>query len=60
MKFLMRKCLNCGRYTLKEVCPVCGSRTVCPHPPRFSPKDKYVRYRVLAKYSSSEGSSESS
>ncbi|MEM0025082.1 MAG: RNA-protein complex protein Nop10 [Zestosphaera sp.] len=60
MRFLMRKCLNCGRYTLKEVCPVCGSQTTCPHPPRFSPRDKYVSYRVLAKYSSSGESSESS
>lgn len=54
----MRKCLNCGRYTLKEVCPVCGSRTICPHPPRFSPEDRYVSYRVAAKYLSSESSSQ--
>ncbi len=49
MKFLMRRCPNCGRYTFKEVCPVCGSETVVPHPPRFSPEDKYVKYRIMAK-----------
>ena len=49
MKFLMRRCPNCGRYTFKEVCPVCGSKTVVPHPPRFSPEDKFVKYRVMAK-----------
>ncbi len=49
MKFLMRRCPNCGRYTFKEVCPVCGNETVVPHPPRFSPEDKYVKYRIMAK-----------
>ncbi|NPA85244.1 MAG: RNA-protein complex protein Nop10 [Crenarchaeota archaeon] len=49
MKFLMRKCLNCGRYTFKDECPVCGSRTVVPHPPRFSPEDRYVKYRIMMK-----------
>ncbi len=53
----MRRCVNCGRYTLKEVCPVCGSRTISPHPPRFSPVDKYVGYRVSVKYMSSESGS---
>ncbi len=50
MKWLMRRCDNCGRYTFKEVCPVCGSKTRVPHPPRFSPEDKYVAYRVKVKY----------
>ncbi len=45
MKFLIRKCPKCSRYTLKENCPVCGTQTVSPHPPRFSPSDKYARYR---------------
>ncbi|MEM0015407.1 MAG: RNA-protein complex protein Nop10 [Zestosphaera sp.] len=50
MKFLLRKCPNCGRYTLRESCPACNTRTVCPHPPRFSPIDRYVDYRIAAKY----------
>ncbi|MCX8208197.1 MAG: RNA-protein complex protein Nop10 [Sulfolobales archaeon] len=45
----MRKCSNCGRYTLKEHCPVCGSKTSVASPPRFSPVDRYVKYRVVAK-----------
>jgi len=64
MKFLMRRCPHCGRYTFKETCPVCGSPTVVPHPPRFSPEDKYVKYRILAKltkeHPSSEGNRQSS
>ncbi len=46
MKFLMRKCPKCGRYTLKESCPVCGTATVSPHPAKFSPEDKYARQRM--------------
>ena len=49
MRFLLRKCPNCGTYTPKEVCPVCGERTVSAHPPRFSPEDKYGKYRRMAK-----------
>ena len=43
--FKMRKCLKCHRYTFKEFCSVCGSRTISPHPPRFSLDDKYGKYR---------------
>ncbi len=45
MKVRMRKCPECGRYTLKEVCPECGEKTVVPIPPRFSLEDPYGRYR---------------
>jgi len=47
MRWLLRKCPQCSSYTLREICPYCGVRTVTPHPPRFSPKDKYVRERFL-------------
>ncbi|MDT7890335.1 MAG: RNA-protein complex protein Nop10 [Desulfurococcales archaeon] len=50
MKHLIRKCTKCGRYTLKERCPACNSETIDPHPPRFSPEDKYVSYRIKALY----------
>ncbi len=46
MKFLIRKCPKCGRYTLKASCPVCGATTVSPHPAKFSPEDKYANYRM--------------
>lgn len=45
----MRKCPACGRYTLKDVCPACGNPTVSAHPPRFSPEDKWGKYRREAK-----------
>ncbi|MEM0371093.1 MAG: RNA-protein complex protein Nop10 [Ignisphaera sp.] len=50
MKWKIRKCLNCKTYTLKDLCPKCGAKTYTPHPPRFSPEDKYVEYRIKAKY----------
>jgi H/ACA ribonucleoprotein complex subunit 3 len=50
MRYLIRKCIKCGRYTLKDRCPICGSETVSPHPPRFSPEDRYVAYRIKALY----------
>ena len=46
MKWLMRKCNNCPRYTLRAVCPICGSSTKIPHPAKFSPDDKYASYRM--------------
>lgn len=46
----MRKCSTCGRYTLrKDLCPYCGSPLITPHPPRFSPEDKYLKYRYKLK-----------
>ena len=58
MKYRIRKCPNCGRYTLKEKCPVCSVETISPHPARFSPDDKYVEYRIKALYSESGESGE--
>ena len=50
MRWLMRKCVVCGRYTLRrDRCPVCGGEVRVPHPPRFSPEDKYLKYRYLMK-----------
>jgi len=47
---LLRKCIRCKRYTLKQdKCPYCGGALVIPHPPKFSPDDKYIKYRILAK-----------
>jgi H/ACA ribonucleoprotein complex subunit 3 len=41
----IRKCRSCGRYSLREECPDCGGPTVSPHPHRYSPQDRYARYR---------------
>lgn len=46
MVWLLRKCVNCGEYTLKrERCPFCGNDLRVPHPAKFSPEDKYAKYR---------------
>ncbi|MGC9210469.1 MAG: RNA-protein complex protein Nop10 [Acidilobus sp.] len=51
MQWLLRRCAACGRYTLeKDRCPYCGGPLRVPHPPRFSPDDKYVKYRYMLKY----------
>ncbi len=44
----IKKCI-CGRYTLKEICPVCGKVTKYSQPARFSLEDRYGKYRRIAK-----------
>ncbi|MHA1409195.1 MAG: RNA-protein complex protein Nop10 [Candidatus Odinarchaeia archaeon] len=42
----LRKCTECGRYTiLNEKCPYCSGPTRNPHPPKFSIVDQYGEYR---------------
>ncbi|MEW6605386.1 MAG: RNA-protein complex protein Nop10 [Thermoproteota archaeon] len=53
MKHLIRKCPACNTYTIKHECPKCKSATVDPHPPKYSPDDKYVRYRISDRYTES-------
>lgn len=50
MKPLFKKCLSCNLYTLKMQCPKCGAKTHNPHPAKFSPDDKYARYRIIDRY----------
>jgi len=47
---MMRKCLKCKIYTLKENCPRCNEKTVEVKVPKFSPADKYAKYRRVLKY----------
>jgi len=50
MGWLLRKCEKCGRYTLKkDACAYCGGNVRIPHPPKFSPADKYLKYRMAMK-----------
>ncbi|MEM0065253.1 MAG: RNA-protein complex protein Nop10 [Metallosphaera sp.] len=46
---LMRRCPEDGRYTLKQTCPRCGGQTLPAHPPRFSPVDRMVKYRIISR-----------
>jgi len=41
----IRKCPSCKEYTFKQACPNCNIESVNPNPPRFSPEDKYGKYR---------------
>lgn len=50
MRSLLRRCARCGAYTLKkDVCPKCGGPLEVPHPPKYSPEDKYQLYRIKMK-----------
>jgi H/ACA ribonucleoprotein complex subunit 3 len=33
---------------MKDICKECGKKTVSPRPPKYSPEDKYARYRRIA------------
>ena len=30
---------------MKEICPKCNKKTIHPRPPKYSPDDKYSKYR---------------
>jgi H/ACA ribonucleoprotein complex subunit 3 len=45
MRSKIKKCGSCDLYTLKENCPICGASTSQTKPARFSPEDRYGRYR---------------
>ena len=49
MRFQLRKCTKCKKYTLKDACKKCGDKTASVHPAKFSPDDKYLRYRIAEK-----------
>ncbi len=55
MVWLLRKCDDCKRYTLnKQQCPYCGGEVHIPHPAKFSPEDKYAKYRRALKRADQE------
>jgi H/ACA ribonucleoprotein complex subunit 3 len=41
----MRVCRACHQYTLQEQCATCHGAVKQPHPARYSPQDRYGRYR---------------
>jgi H/ACA ribonucleoprotein complex subunit 3 len=45
MRTALRKCPKCQEYALGDVCKRCGSPTLVPIPPRYSPEDRYGEYR---------------
>ena len=46
---LIKKCPNCKKYTLKEVCLICKTKTISAHPLKFSleKEKKYSKYRNI-------------
>ncbi|MDR0470331.1 MAG: RNA-protein complex protein Nop10 [Nitrososphaerota archaeon] len=52
MNWQLRKCEKCNVYTLNKIkCTACGAEVKIPHPAKFSPDDKYLKYRMAAKRS---------
>jgi len=47
------KCQNCGAYTLKTTCEKCNGKAVHAQPARYSPEDRYGKYRLMMKYAQS-------
>jgi len=45
LKTLLRKCAPCRSYTLRVTCPKCGGETFMAIPAKYSPEDRYGKYR---------------
>jgi len=45
----INKCISCTQYTMGEVCPKCGEKTIIPRPPKFSLGDKYAELQRQVK-----------
>jgi len=51
MKKEVLKCPKCKTYTFKDTCPSCSTTTTTPKPARYSPLDKWGKYRRIEKKS---------
>ncbi|MEK6812860.1 MAG: RNA-protein complex protein Nop10 [Nanoarchaeota archaeon] len=58
MKVEILYCAQCKIYTLKAECPTCRQQTFSPKPPRYSPLDKWGKWRRKAKQEQKEKTSE--
>jgi len=45
----INKCTTCSAYTMEEQTCKCGGTVITSKPPKYSPEDKYARYRRDAK-----------
>jgi len=52
MRNLLFRCSKDFTYTMDEKCLRCGEATVIAAPARYSPDDKYARYRSPLAYQS--------
>lgn len=55
MHSLIRKCVKNGHYTLESVCPTCGSGTEYALPPKYSPSDRFQKYRLELREAKNHG-----
>ncbi|MEM0139002.1 MAG: RNA-protein complex protein Nop10 [Ferroplasma sp.] len=46
MKSIIMKCPKCGKYTMDSICPQCNVLTVMAIPMKYSPVDKFQKYRI--------------
>ncbi|MCK5587210.1 MAG: RNA-protein complex protein Nop10 [Candidatus Lokiarchaeota archaeon] len=45
---IIKTCVECNHYSISSsICPVCGGRLKVAAPPKFSPQDKYGKYRRM-------------
>ena len=40
-------CKECNLFTLGPTCSSCNNKTLNPLPPKYSPEDKYGKYRRM-------------
>jgi H/ACA ribonucleoprotein complex subunit 3 len=46
MRTLIRICPACKLYTMENTCKNCGTATVMAIPMKYSPADKFQKYRI--------------
>ena len=49
MRSSILHCKNCSNFTLQNLCSNCNGKTSNPLPPKYSPEDKYGKYRRMLK-----------
>ena len=49
MRSSISHCKKCNTFTLESYCNKCNSQTSNPLPPKFSPEDRYGKYRRMLK-----------
>ncbi|MCK5773750.1 MAG: RNA-protein complex protein Nop10 [Thermoplasmata archaeon] len=54
MRSRIRKCPSCDRYTFQQSCSRCEVATQNTFPARFSPQDRFGKYRRMAYLESKE------
>lgn len=51
----MLKCRECAKYTLRTKCPSCKGEALPVKPPKYSPPDRWGKYRRMMKKEIQDG-----